>query len=138
MPDERFLVVQLHELLTYLAQQGVLTFLIMSQHGLMGSTMISPIDLSYLSDTVLLLRYFEHAGRVRQAISVVKKRTGLHERTIREFHMASEGVRVGPPLEEYQGVMTGVPIYQGRSAMLPEAAERVEDTNSAPDRGVSP
>lgn len=118
MPDERFLIVQLHELLTYLAQQGVLTFLVMSQHGLMGSAMASPLDLSYLSDTVLLMRYFEHAGRVHQAISVVKKRTGSHERTIHEFRMSAAGVDVGKALDEYQGVMTGVPIYRGKGAML--------------------
>jgi circadian clock protein KaiC len=118
MPDERFLVIQLHELLTYLAQQGALTLLVMSQHGLMGSSMTSPIDLSYLSDTVMLMRYFEYAGRVHQAISVVKKRSGSHERTIREFRMSSAGVEVGKPLEEYQGVMTGVPIYRGKSTMI--------------------
>ena len=118
MPDERFLIIQLHELLTYLAQQGVLTFLVMSQHGLMGSSMHSPLDLSYLSDTVMLMRYFEYAGRVHQAISVVKKRSGSHDRSIREFRMSSTGVEVGKPLEEYQGVMTGVPIYSGKSAML--------------------
>jgi circadian clock protein KaiC len=118
MPDERFLVIQLHELLTFLAQQGMLTLLVMSQHGLMGSSMTSPLDLSYLSDTVMLMRYFEHAGRVHQAISVVKKRSGSHDRSIREFRMTSAGVEVGKPLEEYQGVMTGVPIYHGKSSML--------------------
>jgi circadian clock protein KaiC len=120
MPDERFLIIQLHELLTYLAQQGILTFIVISQHGLLGTSMASPVDLSYLSDTVLLMRYFEHAGQVRQAISVVKKRSGLHERTIRELRMGPNGIRVGEPLEEYQGVMTGVPIYQGNSGMLHE------------------
>lgn len=130
MPDERFLVVQLHELLTFLSQQGVLTLLVMSQHGLMGSAMNAPLDLSYLSDTVLLMRYFEYAGRIHQAISVVKKRSGFHERTIREFRMSSGGVEVGKPLEEYQGVMTGVPVYQGKSAMIENSSVQ-ETSNSA-------
>ncbi len=127
MPDERFLVVQLHELLTYLAQQGVLTFLVMSQHGLMGSSMAAPLDLSYLSDTVILMRYFEHAGSVHQAISVVKKRSGSHQRTIREFRMSSNGVEVGEPLDEYQGVMTGVPIYRGKSNMIDNEGQQSLD-----------
>jgi circadian clock protein KaiC len=138
MPDERFLVIQLHELLTFLSQQGVLTLLVMSQHGLMGSSMTSPIDLSYLSDTVLLMRYFEHAGRVHQAISVVKKRSGSHERTIREFRMSSAGVEVGEPLEEYQGVMTGVPIYQGKGVMVENSSNQELSNSFRPGEGTQP
>ncbi|HEY0074686.1 MAG TPA: ATPase domain-containing protein [Abditibacteriaceae bacterium] len=129
MPGERFLIVQLHELLTYLAQQGVLTLLVMSQHGLMGSSMNSPLDLSYISDSVMLMRYFEHGGRVHQAISVLKKRSGSHEHTIHEFRMSPAGVEVGKPLEEYQGVMTGVPVYRGKSAMIENTHDQ-EASNS--------
>lgn len=117
MPEERFLTIHMHELLSYLRQQGVLTILIMAQHGLMGR-MDSPIDLSYLSDTVLLLRYFESRGTIRQAISVMKKRTGRHERTIREFQITSEGLKVGSPLYDFHGVLTGVPTYTGEKEPL--------------------
>lgn len=111
MPDERFLTVQMHELLTYLSQQGVLTLLVMAQHGFLGTAMQSPVDVSYLADTVLMLRYFEAGGAVRRAISVVKKRTGYHENTIRELRMSASGVAVGEPLADFQGVLTGVPTY---------------------------
>jgi len=117
MPDERFLTAQMHELLMYLNQQGVVTILIMAQHGLMGSAMSSPVDVSYLADTVVLLRYFEAAGAIRRAISVVKKRTGLHEDTIRELRLsASHGVEVGAPLTAFRGVLTGVPVFIGNKA----------------------
>ncbi len=110
MPDERFLTAQMHELLTFLNQQGVVTILVMAQHGFLGS-MSSPVDVSYLADTVVLLRYFEAAGAIRRAISVVKKRTGRHEDTIREMRLsASRGVEVGEPLTAFRGVLTGVPI----------------------------
>lgn len=110
MPDERFLTSQMHELLTYLNQQGVVTLLVMAQHGFMGS-MSSPVDVSYLADTVVLLRYFEAAGAIRRAISVVKKRTGRHEDTIRELRLsATHGVEVGEPLTAFRGVLTGVPV----------------------------
>ena len=98
MPEERFLIAQLHELLTYLGHKGVVTFLVVAQHGLLGSTMQTPVDTSYLADTVILFRYFEAMGEVRQAISVVKKRSGRHERTIREFRMDDSGIHVGAPL----------------------------------------
>ena len=114
MPEERFLTIHMHELLTYLSQQGVLSILIMAQHGIMGR-MDSPIDVSYLSDSVLLLRYFESQGAIHQAISVMKKRTGRHERTIREFSITSSGLKVGQPLQDFQGVLTGVPTYVGKS-----------------------
>ena len=113
MPEERFLTLHMHELLSYLGQRGVMTILVMAQHGLMGR-MESQVDISYLSDSVLLLRYFEAAGHIRLALSVVKKRTGGHERTIREMMIApQQGIRVGPPLIEFQGILTGVPTFHG-------------------------
>ena len=113
MPDERFLAVQLHELLTYLGQKGVATLLIGAQHGLIGMQMQTPIDASYLADAVVLLRYYEHAGEVRQAISVLKKRGGAHERSIRSFDLTSGGIKVGPPLRQFRGILTGVPVPLG-------------------------
>jgi len=112
MPDERFLILQLHELLSYLAQQGVLTILILAQHGLMGPTE-SNLDISYLSDAVLMLRYFELGGTVRRALSVVKKRSGNHEHTIREFRLTGSGVKLGPPLKDFSGIFSGTPRYTG-------------------------
>ena len=109
MPEERFLLVQLHELLTYLGQQGVATLLVSAQHGLVSSHMVSPIDASYLADAVFLMRYYEAEGEVRQAISVIKKRGGAHERTIRDFRMSHGRIEVGEPLRNYRGVLTGVP-----------------------------
>lgn len=109
MPDERFLVIQLHELLTFLGQQGACTILTLAQQGLIGSNMTSPLDLSYIADSVVLFRYFENRGRVKQALSVVKKRSGPHERTIRELSFDHRGVQVGPALENFDGVLTGVP-----------------------------
>ena len=117
MPEERFLLVQLHELLSYLRQHGVVTILVVAQAGFFG-TMSSPIDVSYLADTVLLTRFFEAQGRVRKAISVLKKRSGPHEDTIREFTLDSDGVHMGPALEEFRGVLTGVPVYEGPSRNL--------------------
>ncbi len=108
MPEERFLAAHLHELLAFLSEKGVATILTLAQHGFIGSTE-SPIDISYLADTVLLFRYFEVAGEVKQALSVIKKRTGQHERTIRELQIGPDGVRIGEPLEGVQGVLTGYP-----------------------------
>jgi circadian clock protein KaiC len=113
MPGEHYLVAQLHELLAYLGQKGVATLLVSAHQGLIGGSMSSPVDASYLADAVVLLRYFEARGEVRQAISVVKKRGGAHERTIREFRLAGGRIRVGPPLREFRGVLTGVPVYEG-------------------------
>ena len=110
MPDERFLIVQLHELLTYLGQAGVATLLVGAQHGLIGAQMQTPVDASYLADAVVLLRYFEDEGVVRQAISVLKKRGGAHERTIRDFSLGPKGVHVGEPLRNFRGILTGVPV----------------------------
>ena len=117
MPDARFLVLQMHELLSYLNQQGVLSILVLAQHGLVGP-MNTPVDISYLSDAVLMLRYFEFGGEVRRAISVVKKRSGQHEHTIREFRLTPEGITVGPPLTEFHGVFSGTPTYEGEGGPL--------------------
>jgi circadian clock protein KaiC len=100
-------------MLTYLGQRGVATLLVSVQAGLIGTHMTSPVDASYLADTVVMLRYFEARGAVRQAISVLKKRSGQHERTIREFNITSTGLRVGPPLAEFHGVLSGVPTFVG-------------------------
>lgn len=110
VPEEKFLLLHLHELLSYLGQNGVATILIFAQHGLVG-TMHSPIDVSYLADCVLLLRYFEARGRIRKAVSVVKKRGGLHDTAIRDFSMSSAGLAIGPPLDDFRGVLTGVPTF---------------------------
>jgi circadian clock protein KaiC len=112
MPEERFLTSQLHELLTYLGHKGVVTFLLVAQHGLIGQ-MQAPVDTTYLADTVILFRYFEAMGEVRQALSVVKKRSGRHERTIRELSMGENGIKVGKPLREFHGVLGGTPTYHG-------------------------
>jgi circadian clock protein KaiC len=110
MPEEQFLTIQLHELLTYLGRQGVSTVMVMAQHGLMGSNMQTPIDTSYLADTVVLLRYFENTGKVKKAISVLKKRTGAHEESIRELRFDQSGIHLSEPLTQYHGVLTGVPV----------------------------
>jgi circadian clock protein KaiC len=112
MPDESFLVLQMHELLTFLGQHGVVTILVMAQHGLVGSSMISPTDVSYLADTVLLLRHFEAGGELKKALSVLKKRTGQHEHTIRELRLSSKGITPGEPLTKFRGILTGVPTFQ--------------------------
>jgi len=113
MSDERFLVLHLHELLSYLSQQGVLTILVMAQAGILGETIQSPVDLSYLADTVVLLRYFEAFGEVRKALSVVKRRTGTHERNVRELRITGDRLFVGRELREFQGVLTGRLEYMG-------------------------
>jgi circadian clock protein KaiC len=116
MPDERFLILQ-HELLSYLSQRGVLTILVLAQNGLVGP-MDTPLDISYLADGVLMLRYFEFDGSVRRALSVVKKRSGNHEHTIREFKLSRQGITVGPPLKGFSGIFSGTPIYKGEEAPL--------------------
>jgi circadian clock protein KaiC len=115
MPEERFLTIQLHELLMYLGQQGVATILVGAHQGIIGSQMHTPVDASYLADAIIMLRYYETHGEVRQAVSVVKKRGGSHERTIREFRLDAGGVHIGEPLREFRGVLTGVPIYESQS-----------------------
>lgn len=116
MPDEKFLVIQLHELLTYLGQHSVASVLVAAQTGLISSQMSAPVDASYLADTVVLMRYFETEGEIRQAISVVKMRGGDHERTIREFRMRGGKIHVGAPLSEYHGIFTGVPSKRAQPA----------------------
>ena len=117
MPEEQFLTLHLHELLQFLNRQGVATFLTIAQHGMVGD-MKQTIDVTYLADSVIMLRYFEALGRVRRAISVMKKRTGAHEDTIREYRIGERGITVGEPLKHFQGVLRGVPTYVGESAPL--------------------
>lgn len=112
MPEEQSLILHMHELLQYLNRRGASTFLTVAQHGLVGD-MKSPVDVTYLADTVILLRYFEALGRVLRAISVIKKRTGSHENTIREYRIGNDGVVLGEPLQDFQGVLKGVPSYVG-------------------------
>jgi circadian clock protein KaiC len=118
MPNERFLLIHMHELLAFLGAHNVVTLLVMAQHGMLGSSMHQTVDVSFLADTVVLLRFFEAMGEVRQAISVVKKRRGSHERTIREMQFGPEGVRIGDALREFEGVLTGVPRYRGEDSRL--------------------
>ncbi len=125
MPEERFLTTHLHEMFAYLNQKGVLTLMVVAQHGMIvGAGHGGDVDVSYLADTVLLLRYFEAQGEIKQAISVFKKRTGSHERTLRELRISSEGITVGEPLREFRGIMTGVPQYEGKANMLADARSR--------------
>jgi circadian clock protein KaiC len=112
MPEEQALVLHMHELLQYLNRQGVATYLTVAQHGLVGD-MKSPVDVTYMADTVILLRYFEAMGRVLRAISIIKKRTGAHENTIREYRIGGDGITLGDPLQDFQGVLKGVPTYVG-------------------------
>jgi len=118
MSEEQGMTVQLHELLAYLNQVGVASFLVLAQYGLLGSSMTSPADVSYLADNVLLLRYFEAGGEVRQAISVVKRRSGPHERSIREMRMSTGKLVIGEPLKNFVGVLTGTPEYKGGQELL--------------------
>ena len=117
MPEEKFLTAQMHEMLAYLGQKGIITLLSVTQAGMVGH-MASPVDTTYLADNVILFRYFEARGRVRRAISVVKKRNGKHEPTIRELHVTEQGLQIGEPLEDFQGVLTGIPTYVGKSENL--------------------
>ena len=118
LPEERFLLIQLHELLTYLGEKGVATIIVGAQRGIIGMNMQTPADASYLADAVVLLRYFEAGGEVHQAISVVKKRGSAHERSIREFRLSAEGIHVGEPLHQFRGVLTGVPVYEGSGSVV--------------------
>lgn len=125
MPQEQQLILQIHELLSYLSQLGVVTFLINPQHGLVGS-MSTNLNVSYVADTVILIRFFEAQGRLRKAISVLKNRGGPHEDTIRELRIDSRGVRVGEPLSNFRGVLTGTPEYFGADVPLMEERKRVK------------
>jgi circadian clock protein KaiC len=118
MSEEQALTVQLHELLSYLNQVGVASFMVLAQYGILGSAISSPTDVSYLADNVLLLRYFEAGGEVRQAISVMKRRSGPHERSIRELQMTSGKLMIGDPLRDFIGVLTGTPEYTGGQPLL--------------------
>jgi circadian clock protein KaiC len=111
-------LVRMHELVAYLNDRHVATLLIAAQHGIMGMQMMAPVDVTYLADCVVLFRFFEAAGMVRKAISVVKKRTGAHEITIREYAIGPDRIRVGEPLADFHGVMTGVPQYVGSPTPL--------------------
>ncbi|MFN3354029.1 MAG: ATPase domain-containing protein, partial [Brevundimonas sp.] len=117
MPQEQFLVLHIHELLQYLNRQGASTYLTVAQHGLVGE-MKAPVDVTYLADTVILLRYFEAAGEVRRAVSVIKKRAGRHEKTIREYDIGPDGLTLGEPLHGFQGVLRGVPNFVGQGSGL--------------------
>ena len=118
MPGEKYLNNQLHELNSYLNQQGVVTILILAQHGPVAAAE-APVDLSYLSDMVVVLRFFEAAGEVKQSIAVIKKRSGQHEKTIREFKLErGKGIRIGEPLKEFQGVLSGIPVFQGAAEKM--------------------
>jgi circadian clock protein KaiC len=125
MPNEIFMQLQMHELLTYLGMHGVSTFLVLAQQGMIGP-MQSSVDISYLADSVMLLRYFEAAGGIRKAISVLKKRSGPHESTIRELQLKPGAIVVGAPLKTFHGVLTGTPQYTGKSKPLMEAANGEE------------
>jgi circadian clock protein KaiC len=134
MPEERLLAVQIHELLSFLSNHGVTCIMTLVQHGIFGNPIDEAVDVSYLADTVILLRYFEVAGTVRQAISVVKKRSSDHERMIRECKVQKGGLFVGRPLSEFQGVLTGVPHYTGGLGGLAQTTDGSEPTgNSKPD-----
>jgi circadian clock protein KaiC len=120
MPEENSLILHVHELLQYLNRQGAATFMTVAQHGLVGD-MKAPVDVTYLADTVILLRYFEASGRVRRAVSIIKKRTGVHESTIREYRIDDRGLTIGAPLDGFQGVLRGIPVYVGEGRpLLPE------------------
>ena len=117
MPGEKFLLLQMHELLMYLNQRGILTLLVLGQHGLVGDVR-ADVDLSYLSDTIVLFRFFESRGELLKAISVVKSRTNPHERAIRQFMLSEQGLTVGAALRDFEGVMSGVPNYRGDTELL--------------------
>jgi circadian clock protein KaiC len=119
MPEENSIILHMHELLQYLNRQGAATFMTVAQHGLVGD-MKAPVDVTYLADTVVLLRYFEALGTVRRAISIIKKRTGTHESTIREYRIDSRGLTIGNPLDAFQGILRGVPNYVGEATPLLE------------------
>jgi circadian clock protein KaiC len=122
MPGEQYLQLQMHELLSYLGMQGVSTFVILAQQGVMGP-MQAAIDVSYLADAIILMRYFEVTGEIRKAISIFKKRSGAHEATIRELQLRPGGIVVGEPLRGFQGVLTGVPHFIGSENSVMKAAD---------------
>ena len=126
MPNENSLVLHIHELLQYLNRQGATTFLTVAQHGLVGD-MKAPVDVTYLADTVILLRYYEAVGRVKRAVSIIKKRTGWHEDTIREYRIGNRGLTLGEPLDQFQGVLRGVPTFIGKVGQTPETSQNEKE-----------
>jgi circadian clock protein KaiC len=123
MPEENSLILHIHELLQFLNRHGATTFMTVAQHGLVGD-MQAPVDVTYLADTVILLRYFEALGKVRRAVSIIKKRSGAHESTIREYRISNDGLSLGAPLENFQGVLRGVPTFSGERSTLMERTEK--------------
>jgi circadian clock protein KaiC len=123
MAGEQQLLLQMHELCSYMNRRGVATFLILAHAGILGAHMTPPVDISYLADNVLLFRYFEAEGEVRKALSVLKKRSGGHERTIRELRFQTGGIEVGEPLTQFHGVLTGIPTFNGDSSELEETMD---------------
>jgi circadian clock protein KaiC len=122
MPNERYLMVQLHELLSYLAEMAVVSILVSAQHGLIGA-MQAPVDVSYLADTVILTRFFEIDGRLKKAVSAIKHRKGRHEQTIRELTIGPEGLHIGAPLADFHGVLTGSPVFNPNQPTIPKDPE---------------
>nr|WP_314628981.1 ATPase domain-containing protein [uncultured Noviherbaspirillum sp.] len=117
MPGEKFLILQMHEILSYLNQQGITTVLVLGQHGVIGDVHVD-VDLSYLSDATMFLRFFEAAGQIRTAMFVIKSRTSNHQRTLHEFRITADGIQVGDALENFEGILTGLPTYRGSTAMM--------------------
>ncbi|WP_315861319.1 ATPase domain-containing protein [Roseiconus lacunae] len=125
MPHEKHLMIQLNDILTHLGKQGVATFLVVAQHGMLGRAMVTPVDTSYLADAVILFRYFEADGEIHRAISVLKNRTANHERTIREFSLSDQGLIIGPPLTKFRGIFAGIPEFIGsHDVLIPPAGKR--------------
>ena len=118
MTSERFLLAQLHELLAYLNAHGVLTIMTTAQHGMLNTTDTTSFDLTYLADLVIYLRYFETGGRVRKVISVIKNRLSAHETSIREFEITDKGLEIGPPLRQFEGILSGIPRFVGETQGL--------------------
>lgn len=120
MPQEETLITQMHDLLAFLSQKGVLSLLVVGQHGMLGENVKGPVEVSYLADTVLVIRHFEAFGEVRKALSVLKKRHGPHETTVRELLLSPGSIEVSEPIREFSGVLSGRPEFQGRETDLPE------------------
>jgi circadian clock protein KaiC len=126
MPQEKQLLLQLHEVLSYLNQKGVTTFLVNPQQGLVGTMSTGSINVSYIADTIVLFRFFEARGRIRKAISVIKNRGGAHEDTIRELRIDAQGLRLSAPLDNFRGVLTGTPEFEGDGKSLLEDRRAIE------------
>jgi circadian clock protein KaiC len=131
MPEERFLTLHLHELFTYLNRRGVLTLVVAAQHGFVGEALDEPFKLSYLADSVIVMRYFEAFGRMRKAMAMIKRRTGPHEQLIRELHLGPDGLSLGDPLTEFQGILSGELYYTGVRERLIDVAQPAPPTVEA-------